>query len=127
MCVYIISLSQYLSTTILYVSSNLCQAPIKISFFFFSVVQGADWHWGPKKYPPRDKIQPKYVKNAALATLILCVVCFIAYLIFLVSVFPLLSWCLCLHIRRVCVYTSASLSPSVCGLESIVCSIKFLH
>jgi hypothetical protein len=58
---------------------------------FCSIVQGADWHWGPKKYPPQDPIQPKYVRDAALATLILCVISFIAYLVFLVSLLTLLT------------------------------------
>lgn len=50
----------------------------------YLIVQGADWHWGPTKFPPRDPNQPKYVRNAALATLIFCIMSFIAYLVFLV-------------------------------------------
>ncbi|XP_028412363.1 sodium/calcium exchanger NCL-like [Dendronephthya gigantea] len=55
-----------------------------ITSLLYLIVQSADWHWGPKKYPPRDKHQPKYVRDAALATLIFCIICFFAYLIFLV-------------------------------------------
>jgi len=44
-------------------------------------VQGADWHFGPHNFGP----QPPYVRQAALATMIICFIGFVAYLIFLVS------------------------------------------
>ena len=47
----------------------------------FSIVQGADWHFGPHNFGA----QPHYVRQAALATMIICFIGFIAYLIFLVS------------------------------------------
>ncbi|KAJ7387751.1 Alpha/beta hydrolase domain-containing protein 11 [Desmophyllum pertusum] len=47
-----------------------------LSYF---IVQGADWHFGPHNFGP----QPAYVRNAALATMIICFIGFIAYLIFL--------------------------------------------
>ena len=49
--------------------------------FFFSIVQGADWHFGPHNFGP----QPDYVRKAALATMVICFIGFVAYLIFLVS------------------------------------------
>ncbi|XP_028416415.1 sodium/calcium exchanger NCL2-like [Dendronephthya gigantea] len=56
-----------------------------ITSLLYLIVQSADWHWGPKKSPDSgDDSQPKYVKNSALATLILCAVSFVAYLLFLV-------------------------------------------
>ncbi|XP_028416734.1 sodium/calcium exchanger NCL2-like [Dendronephthya gigantea] len=62
-------------------SSNI----MLITSLLYLVVQSADWHWGPKKYPPHDPPQPKYVKDSALATVILCAISFVAYLAFLVS------------------------------------------
>ena len=52
----------------------------------FSIVQGADWHFGARDFGE----QPAYVKKAALATMIICFICFVAYLIFLVSHFSIL-------------------------------------
>ncbi|XP_028418056.1 sodium/calcium exchanger NCL2-like isoform X2 [Dendronephthya gigantea] len=61
-------------------SSNI----MLITSLLYLVVQSADWHWGPKKYPPHDPPQPKYVKDSALATVILCAISFVAYLAFLI-------------------------------------------
>ncbi|XP_020620735.1 uncharacterized protein LOC110058423 [Orbicella faveolata] len=47
-----------------------------LSYF---IVQGADWHFGPHNFGD----QPPYVRQAALATMIICFIGFVAYLIFL--------------------------------------------
>ena len=48
-----------------------------------SVVQGADWHWGPTQNISVDKgkSQPTYIRDSALATFILASVLFFAYLV----------------------------------------------
>ena len=53
-----------------------------------SIVQGADWHWGPtsttKPHPATTHTtsgQPSYIKDSALATSILAFVLFICYLV----------------------------------------------
>lgn len=50
--------------------------------FHYSIVQGADWRFGPHNFGP----QPEYVRKAALATMIICFIGFIAYLVFLVRI-----------------------------------------
>lgn len=44
-----------------------------------SVVQGADWHWGPTSHPDTSPA-PAYTKWSALATFILCFIFFILYM-----------------------------------------------
>ena len=57
-----------------------------IDFLNFRVVQSTDWYWGPKK----QFNQPKYVQDAALATMILCIIGLIVYIIYSVSLLLLI-------------------------------------
>ena len=51
-----------------------------------SIVQGADWHWGPSRAPQAATNttaaveQPPYIKDSALVTCILAFILFFAYL-----------------------------------------------
>ncbi|XP_057312631.1 uncharacterized protein LOC130654118 [Hydractinia symbiolongicarpus] len=45
---------------------------------FYFVVQSADWHWGATKTVG----QPAYVRDAALATLVICIIGLIAYIVY---------------------------------------------
>ena len=50
-----------------------------------SIVQGADWHWGPTRtanITDTTSGQDAYVKDAALATCVLSLVFLIGYLVF---------------------------------------------
>ena len=44
----------------------------------YLIVQSADWAFGATKL---KQVQPRYVKNAAFATMIICLILFIAYLV----------------------------------------------
>ena len=45
--------------------------------FHARIVQGADWHFGASNQNPN---QPQYIKDAALATFIICTIFFFLYL-----------------------------------------------
>ena len=56
----------------------------------FSIVQGADWHWGPAasgNITDTSNGQPAYIRNSALATFVFAFVFLIMYLVFQV-------WCI---------------------------------
>ena len=44
----------------------------------YLIVQSADWHWGATLTVG----QPKYVRDAALATMVICLIALVVYLIF---------------------------------------------
>lgn len=53
-----------------------------------SIVQGADWHWGPAAkavITENSSGQPKYIRICALVTCILSFILLIAYLVYQVS------------------------------------------
>ena len=55
-----------------------------------SIVQGADWHWGPSAtatITEGSSGQPKYIRICALVTCVLSFVFLIAYLVYQVSTF----------------------------------------
>ena len=47
-----------------------------------SIVQGADWHYGPTKPSSGDPDPKKYIKDAALVTGILSLILFVLYLVY---------------------------------------------
>jgi len=50
---------------------------------FHSIVQGADWHYGPKKPGGHSDPQPEdSIKDTALVTAILALIFFVLYLIY---------------------------------------------
>ena len=54
-----------------------------------SVVQGADWHWGPSNTIHTDSNgsgQPKYIRDSALASFVLASILFFAYLVLQVCI-----------------------------------------
>ena len=54
-----------------------------------SVVQGADWHWGPSTTPNMTNSssgQPDYIRNSSLATCIMATIFLIAFLVFQVYI-----------------------------------------
>ena len=58
--------------------------PFFPNVLLFSIVQSADWHYGPTN---TKSPQPAYVRKSALATMIFCFMGLIAYIGYLVSLF----------------------------------------
>ena len=53
---------------------------------FYSIVQGADWHYGPTKPHKHDSTTPKnYIKYTSLVTAIIALIFFVLYLVYQVS------------------------------------------
>ncbi|CAI7991497.1 hypothetical protein GBAR_LOCUS764 [Geodia barretti] len=50
-----------------------------VSALPYFIVQGADWHWGPRV--KKEAQQPEYIRKSALATAILAFILFISYLV----------------------------------------------
>lgn len=67
--------STYVSATIMLINSHL--------IIIISIVQTADWIYGATK----TENQPAYVKDAALANMVICIVGLIGYTIYSVSDF----------------------------------------
>jgi hypothetical protein len=64
----------YFRSMQLYSTTELIHAPLIIS-----IVQGADWYWGPEV--KKEAQQPAYIRKSALATAILAFILFISYLV----------------------------------------------
>ena len=56
---------------------------VRLSVSNSSIVQGADWAWGPAKHATT---QPSYIRYSALVTSILAFILFFAYLVLQVTV-----------------------------------------
>ena len=67
----------------------LAQNILNLRYYFFpSIVQGADWHWGPSAtavIKEGSSGQPSYIRTCALITCVLSFVFLIAYLVYQVG------------------------------------------
>lgn len=48
-----------------------------------SIIQGADWHYGPHTEQDLDNV-PSYIKYSAITTSVICFIFFVCYLVYLV-------------------------------------------
>ena len=79
-----------LSNTLLLLLITLVASILWSYFFWWRIVQGADWHYGPAKRMNMDET-PSYIKYSAIVTSFICFILFFAYLIYLVcSLFSIL-------------------------------------
>ena len=62
---------------------------VRVLGISYSIVQGADWHWGPERtgnITDTSNGQPTYIRNSALATFVFAFVFLIMYLVFQVCI-----------------------------------------